>query len=900
MEFSDDPFQSRSPDEFSFKKRDLTMNRAVSDFLTTTRAEEDEFSVNEESSIPTVVNLFTRNMVFEYSENIETYLSEEDDHRETIHNSYIHKFSYNFSSDEFLSELTLMTVQNIESATPTNRWKLQDVALNFLIKKSEHLYIWNAENKILNAECAVQIILRSQTELVHDDFSETKEILKRLELVSNIQNTLKIHCSSWYQEDEFLVIILVHEPIHFTLQDYFNFRLKQEDFLESEILQIVGEIQNGFEDYLEHGIWIQDLSLENIFISKDDYSIRLNGFDLELPIIGEEGIREKVKWMKSQMDTRKSRSDQFVRSISTLAFQLVTMNKDPGFLVNKIEKDIVFKRKYPILLYLLSLRGNNKDFRESLTSMYTRNCKRNYKSLGELGEHNLNKSKEVFYFELIKEKERGYKYLKNSKASFEILKKARLALQVRESKTKKEYQQYLICVNKSLTHCMELEDLKELFEIKRQVDDVVKSNEKFNKVKIYYPRDYAEYIFLMGKIQQKVLKNVRRAKKINEEGIIYCRHAQIKDFQYCCALKCLIKICQELDDNNEVLKYCEYLKEFYSEKEGLYLEKAKLYSHMANFLTKKGDYGRAVRLYISAFNMYKKRVITKREVFIEVLENIIEACENLKDDDVAIKYLRECETLKKEEYGEVSREYANVLKRMSEIHMRNQAYPLALEHYLNYLTLLEKLDGFASEKYAESLLFLSEIYLGMGSYDKALEMYDEYVSLSSEWNEVQGLKSFMLMDKIANVLFKKEDFQASIEVQFLALLMKERIFGKISKYYFVSLNNIGDTYFACREYEKALEYHSKCLNVVKCDTKNAKNSDCVQVLLNIAYDYERMGKYGKAIEYLYQSIQLNSTRGSLPIESIVEEYEALDTLKKKRLITLNFNEITIQTNMSFK
>jgi len=896
MELSVDQLGLKSPENFSVKAKKTFdgFGANIGDSADSPTRIEEDFNINEESCIHTVQNLWTRNLIFEYSGNIETFLSEEDEHREAIHDPYIRKFSYNFSPDQILHDLTLVAVQNEEllvTDRKTYKWQLQDIVLHSLIKKGEFHSIWSAENRVLNEQCSVQIILKDYTELIHNDFSKTQVILEKLKEMT------EMHCFSISEEDDFLVILLVHEPIHFTLQEYFNFRLKREEFNESEILQILGEIQGGFEAYLKQGIYMDDISLENIFISKNNYSIKLGGFALKLPIIE---VNEDLHRKYADKNVQKSREAHYVKSVSMLAFQLITMNKDTNFSVNKIEKDIAYQSKYRILMYLLGLRWDVQDFQETLKSIYSRNSSRNYKSLKEMRKYHQIKTQEIPYFEMMKIKDRGYRYLQNPRASLGMLEKIRQALQKKQGKTKNEYYQYLICVNRSLAHYIKLENMKEIFEIKSQMNSLTKTNEIFNKVKTVCNRDFAEHIFLIGQVQQQFLKNTNQAKKIYEEGIVYCRQNQVTaNNVYSSALKKMIKICQEMQDDFEVLKYSEDLKDFYSQKDGRYLEKGQLYQSMGTILARQGDYGRALKLFISSFEMYQKRIITKKEVFIEVLEDIIEACENLKDDDVAIKYLAICGELKKEMYGEISREYANVLKRASEVHLRNQGHALALEHYLNYLALVEKLSGICSEKYANALLFLSEIYLGMDNYEKALEAYDEYVSLCPEWNQAQGIKSFMLMDKMANVLFKKEDFRGSIEVQLQSLSIKEMIFGKMSKYYFVSLNNIGDTYFGCGQFAKALEYHLRCFNIVKCDTKNAKNSDYVQVLLNIAYDYERMENYGKAVEYLYQSLQLNSTRGILEIESIVDEYEALNTLKKKRLITLDFNNIVIQTNMSF-
>ena len=105
MELSVDQFGLRSPENFSVKAKKTFDGSVVNigdSADSATRIEED-FNINEESCIHAVQNLWARNLIFEYSGNIEAFLSEEDEHREAIHDPYIRKLSYNFSSDQVLN-----------------------------------------------------------------------------------------------------------------------------------------------------------------------------------------------------------------------------------------------------------------------------------------------------------------------------------------------------------------------------------------------------------------------------------------------------------------------------------------------------------------------------------------------------------------------------------------------------------------------------------------------------------------------------------------------------------------------------------------------------------------------------------------------------------------------------
>ena len=136
---------------------------------------------------------------------------------------------------------------------------------------------------------------------------------------------------------------------------------------------------------------------------------------------------------------------------------------------------------------------------------------------------------------------------------------------------------------------------------------------------------------------------------------------------------------------------------------------------------------------------------------------------------------------------------------------------------------------------------------------EALNAYREADKTAQEI-DCPAEKYIKLLNKYGNFLGRYAYYKESIEVNMRFIQLSEETNGQ-NEITASSYNNIGAVYDDLGDYDKALEYHFKALEIRK-DVLGENNADTAGSYNNIGNVYDKLGDYDKALEYHFKALEI--------------------------------------------
>ena len=159
-----------------------------------------------------------------------------------------------------------------------------------------------------------------------------------------------------------------------------------------------------------------------------------------------------------------------------------------------------------------------------------------------------------------------------------------------------------------------------------------------------------------------------------------------------------------------------------------------------------------------------------------------------------------------------------------------------------------------AEKYID-LLWEYGIFLGKYAYYKeSLEVNLRFIRLSEETNG-KNETTARSYNNIGIVYANLGDYDKALEYLFKALEIKKDVLGENKSDTASSYNNIGVVYRNLGEYDKALEYYFKALEIEK-EVLGENHPDTASSYNNIGVVYKNLGDYDKALEYHFKALEI--------------------------------------------
>ena len=159
-----------------------------------------------------------------------------------------------------------------------------------------------------------------------------------------------------------------------------------------------------------------------------------------------------------------------------------------------------------------------------------------------------------------------------------------------------------------------------------------------------------------------------------------------------------------------------------------------------------------------------------------------------------------------------------------------------------------------AEKYID-LLWKYGIFLNDYAYYKEAEnVYLRFVQLSEETNG-QNETTADAYNNIGIVYDYLGDYDKALEFENKALEIKKEVLGEKHADTANSYNNIGVVYEELGDYNEALEYHNKALEIRK-EVLGEKHTNTATSYNNIGVVYDNLGDYDKALEYFIKALEI--------------------------------------------
>ncbi len=99
----------------------------------------------------------------------------------------------------------------------------------------------------------------------------------------------------------------------------------------------------------------------------------------------------------------------------------------------------------------------------------------------------------------------------------------------------------------------------------------------------------------------------------------------------------------------------------------------------------------------------------------------------------------------------------------------------------------------------------------------------------------------------------------------------------------ISLNNIGASYDSKREFEKALNYYERALQMLKRYHRGSDHPDISTAMNNIGVTYENKGDQWKAMRYYEDALEMRKRiyQGDMQHPDVVMSLNNIKTLKER-------------------
>ncbi len=129
------------------------------------------------------------------------------------------------------------------------------------------------------------------------------------------------------------------------------------------------------------------------------------------------------------------------------------------------------------------------------------------------------------------------------------------------------------------------------------------------------------------------------------------------------------------------------------------------------------------------------------------------------------------------------------------------------------------------------------------------------IAVAKSFNKSEHEDYATLLNNIGSVYDKIGDYNKALEFYEKAINIREKVLGTEHPDTATSYNNIGGVYMAISDYNKALEFYEKAINV-KIKLLGTEHPDTATSYNNIGLLYKNMGDYNKALEFYEKALNI--------------------------------------------
>jgi tetratricopeptide (TPR) repeat protein len=359
-------------------------------------------------------------------------------------------------------------------------------------------------------------------------------------------------------------------------------------------------------------------------------------------------------------------------------------------------------------------------------------------------------------------------------------------------------------------------------------------------------------------------KNYQLAKQTGENAVkLYPNNAD--------AHRCLGEAYYYLGNSNSSIEELKTAEKLTSDKKTL----GAIYSYLGGDYSNLNDFNTALLYYSRGLKISTDLNDTKNES--RELNNIASIYEKMGNYDKALEYLNKSLQLTSDPsaiatiYDEVGLVYlikGDNNKAIEYAKKAMQAGENAVKLYPNnadahqclgeaYYYLGDFSSSIEELKTAEKLTsdkktlaaiysYLGGDYLNLNDFNTALLYYSRGLKISTDLNDTKN--ESRELNNIASIYEKMGNYDKALEYLNKSLQLTSELYGVATIY-----NNIGVIYTAKGDNNKAIEYAKKAIEIFQ---ENGNSSGTAQSMINIALSYINLGNFSKAEYYLTQGLDM--------------------------------------------
>lgn len=209
---------------------------------------------------------------------------------------------------------------------------------------------------------------------------------------------------------------------------------------------------------------------------------------------------------------------------------------------------------------------------------------------------------------------------------------------------------------------------------------------------------------------------------------------------------------------------------------------------------------------------------------------------------------------------ELHKDIENMLAQIKEIWSKEDT--LITARIAQTLDIYRKADRWAAatsydkEKYSDLLYSYADFLHNYGLYRDCETILLRWIPLVKELHGKESKEAASSYNNIGWVYKYQGDYDKALEYYFKALEIWEKVFGTEHPNMASSYNNIGMVYYNQGDYYKALEHLFKALAIWET-VLGTEHPDTAKSYNNIGLVYHSHGNYGKALEYYQKALAID-------------------------------------------
>ncbi len=243
-------------------------------------------------------------------------------------------------------------------------------------------------------------------------------------------------------------------------------------------------------------------------------------------------------------------------------------------------------------------------------------------------------------------------------------------------------------------------------------------------------------------------------------------------------------------------------------------------------------------------------------------------------DDALKHYLDAVRIGEKEKMAEQT---AWAYQSIGRLYRQQNKHEKALEYFDQSFKLFEN-----KYRIAVLLIDMAKSYNALGSFEQALEHLDKALKIRLEIDNSGRNGPADIFLNMGDVFFKERDYEKALEYYNKALELATRF----KEYHTAAFGykNIGSLYFLKSDWHKALENFFKSLEIAK---RSGENPLILENYQSIANAYSRLGRYKKALDYFRSYAALkDKIYNETSADNVAEMQTRYETERKEKEIEI--------------